>query len=72
MCKICENNYDDNLSNLYLNNCKQIKEIPILPNLQHLNCSNTKLKEIPFLPKLQELWCGNTKIKEIPILPNLQ
>ncbi len=38
MCIICEGNYDDNLIELYCNNCKTIKEIPILPNLQRLDC----------------------------------
>ena len=72
MCKICENNYDDNLTELDLNKCKKINEIPILPNLQKLWCNNTEIKEIPILPNLQELYCENTEIKEIPILPNLQ
>ena len=38
MCIICKNNYDDNLTELDLNECKQIKEIPILHNLQYLDC----------------------------------
>ena len=34
----------------------EIKEIPILHNLQVLWCSNTEIKEIPILPNLQVLW----------------
>ena len=61
MCIICKNNYDDNLSELYLNNCEQIKEIPFLPNLQILWCRYTEIKEIPILHNLHTLWCTNTK-----------
>ena len=60
MCKNCENNYDNNLSELFLSRCKKITPIPILPNLQKLYCGDTYIKKIPILPNLQILYCDNT------------
>ena len=69
MCIICTGYYDESLTKLYCKSCKKIKEIPILPNLQSLNCFDTEIKEIPILPNLQKLYCSygnfynNTEIK---------
>ena len=72
MCIICEGNYDESLTVLNCKSCRKIKEIPILPNLQILDCTHSKIKEIPILPKLKRLHCKDTNITEIPYLPNLQ
>jgi len=71
MCVICEGNYDINMTELNCDGCKDIKEIPFLPNLRELFCYETKIKEIPFLPNLYTLYCNFTEIKEIPLLPKL-
>ena len=47
MCIICDRNYDDNLIELNCYECKNIQEIPILPNLKTLYCPNTKMKYHP-------------------------
>jgi hypothetical protein len=48
MCKICENNYDDNISELFLSRCKKTTTIPILPNLTKLRCDDTYIKKYHF------------------------
>lgn len=72
MCIICEGNYDINMTRLNCLSCKKIKTIPILPNLQELNCWDTKITEIPVLPNLKILECYFTNIQKLPILPNLE
>ena len=70
MCIICDKTYDDNTIELYC--CRNVAEIPFLPELKYLYCDNTKITEIPVLPKLEYLDCDNTKITEIPVLPKLK
>jgi len=69
MCIVCTNEYDQNTTGLLC--CKEVTEIPVLPNLTHLWCRYTKVTEIPVLPNLTTLYCYNTKVTEIPLLPNL-
>jgi len=54
--------------------CENLREIPLLPNLERLYCYNCVLiKEIPLLPKLSDIGCYNCpKLKEIPLLPELK
>ena len=40
MCIICQKEYDDNTTEIDCHWCKKVTEIPILPNLQSLYCSN--------------------------------
>ena len=70
MCVICRKEYDQNTTKIIC--CKRINEIPILPKLEYLDCTNTQIKEIPLLPNLQRLDCSNTRIAEIPLLPELE
>jgi Leucine-rich repeat (LRR) protein len=46
--------------------------IPVLPNLEYLDCTFTKIIEIPILSNLKYLYCHNTRITEIPLLPELK
>ena len=48
MCKICDKTYDDNTTELLC--CRNVTEIPLLPELKQLLCSNTKITEIPKIP----------------------
>ena len=70
MCQICNKTYDDNTTELIC--CQNVTEIPVLPKLERLDCSHTKITEIPVLPKLRTLDCSHTKITEIPVLPKLR
>jgi len=69
MCLLCTKEYDEKITEISC--CSNVTEIPFLPNLTSLNCSNTKITEIPFLPNLTKLYCSYTNITEIPLLPNL-
>ncbi len=43
----------------------------ILPKLNLLDCSRTRILIIPQLPKLSQLYCELSSITQIPHLPNL-
>ena len=61
MCIVCTNEYDQNTTEIMCS--RHVTEIPLLPKLTDLYCSNTKVTEIPLLPKLTDVWCSNTEIK---------
>jgi hypothetical protein len=73
MCKVCDNDYE-NLEDLYIDNCNNIKIIPNMndkKNLYIINCPN--IKKIPNIFNLRSLTiqdCPN--IKEIPNILNLK
>lgn len=62
-----------NLKILMAISCRNIKEIPILPNLLHLDCaSNPLITQLPVgLLSLKQLNCSATGVMDIPLYPNL-
>jgi len=70
---ICEGKYDEKTIEINCYNCPLIKDIPVLPNLTHLDCSGCPLvKEIPVLPNLKHLYCYNCPLlQSVPPLPRL-
>ena len=73
MCIICRKEYNNDISEINISGCREIREIPMLPELQILYCSKcSNLQKIPILPKLRELDCSICLgLQEIPVLPRL-
>src|SRR3989344_4268793 len=69
MCLLCRKKYNENTTEIKC--CSNVTEIPFLPNLTYLDCTDSNITEIPLLPNLTILDCRHTNITEIPFLPNL-
>ena len=87
MCNICKNintdiiigcsnvyniPYSENIEILSIRNNKLLKNIPYLPNLKYLDCSDTYIKKLPIFDNLISLSCSNTNITNIPYMPKLR
>ena len=72
MCVICRGTYNSQTVSINCDRCPNVRNIPILPNLEKLKCSGCMITEIPLLPNLQHLECHECPIKEIPLLPRLK
>jgi hypothetical protein len=64
--------YSKNIEILSMRNNKLIKNIPYLPNLKFLDCSNTNITELLVFNELISLSCSNTNIMKIPYMQNLK
>ena len=71
MCILCKKEYKEKTTEIYYC-CSNVTEIPLLPNLTHLNCSYSKITEIPLLPNLTFFNCSRTKITELLKIPNCE
>ncbi len=59
------------LERFSIDNCHNIKELPLLPeSLTFLDCRTNQLTTLPNLPKgLTHLYCSNNPLKSFPVLP---
>lgn len=67
MCGVCKGQFDEKNITLICSECREIRSIPLLPNLTFLMCSGCPgLTSIPLFSKLEYLDCDNCPFLYIP------